>query len=250
MAWPGVKCISSSSPASRARSRRPRWEKSGERASAVAESGRPGFDMSAIGTAAIFDDHPVGCKEGPRVPVASHSRDWTAGCGAATPWRMLGEATPVPSGSLGGAPMRWRDMRRSDNVEDRRGMSMGGAGHQARGRRAAPDPRAEPADGHEPARSPQRPGRRRLTHGDRLRTRAEAARGRSAVGLHPGDPRGHRGHVGPALRPGRRDVRAAPAGPVQRRASSPRAARRALRSGPSTARPTAACIWTSSSSGS
>ena len=32
-----------------------------------------------------------------------------------------------PAGRPGG-PMRWRDMRRSDNVEDRRGMSVGGAG--------------------------------------------------------------------------------------------------------------------------
>jgi uncharacterized protein len=39
---------------------------------------------------------------------------------------MLDEATA--RASAGEAPMRWSDMRRSDNVEDRRGMSMGGAG--------------------------------------------------------------------------------------------------------------------------
>ena len=69
--------------------------------------------------------------------------------------------------------MRWNDMRRSDNVEDRRGMSDGWGGAEAGRRRTAPDPGAERPHGHESARSPQRPG------GDLAARRSTAGRSAS-----------------------------------------------------------------------
>ena len=144
--------------------------------------------------------------------------------------------------------MRWKDMRRSDNVEDRRGMPMGGAGLKLGGGGlllivvlslltgtnpldilSGLEESAPSGSTADPSASPRRT-MRRLT----------------SSGPSSGTPRTH----GP-------DSSNRAAGPTSRRGSScsagpssPRAARRARRSARSTVPLTAACTWTSASSGS